>query len=132
MAICMWASLLNLFCAALLLYGVTMKAAKCIIPWLAVSVTCYVISFVLQIVGHYNAIPNVYVTQKILGKYVYTLKKNIASNFSISTITAPEITKYKYQMSFKMNSCMELNETLKQKNVQTTFCLIILVTAVLA
>lgn len=69
MAICTWASLLNLFCAALLMYGVSMKAPKCIIPWLAVSVTCFVISFTLQIVGHYNVIPNVYITWKILGKH---------------------------------------------------------------
>lgn len=64
----MWASLLNLFCGALLIYGISMKASKCVIPWLVVSVTCYIISFALQIVGHYNAIPNVYITWKILGK----------------------------------------------------------------
>lgn len=75
MAICMWASLVKLFCAALLVYGVSMKSAKCVIPWLAVSAASYIISFVLQIAGHYNAIPNVYITQKILGKLIFRITK---------------------------------------------------------
>lgn len=64
----MWASLTNLFCAALLMYGVSMKAPRFMIPWLITSVTCYITSFAVQVFGHYNAIPNVYITWKILGK----------------------------------------------------------------